>query len=171
MRKADFQSLLIFIKSFYLFFRTDTLLEIFEDAPDDNANWGEVVDTEKKFYNTSTSESSSGSSDENGKKENNLDVKPVRSLNSLSAKNPKNINMPAISRAQSARALRSHHEVQREIVELKGQLDRVEEKRHNDIDRLENQLVESNKKIESMLQQLLGQQQKTKPNTRPNTKK
>ena len=79
--------------------------------------------------------------------------------------------MPAISRAQSARALRSHHEVQREIVELKGQLDRVEEKRHNDIDRLENQLVESNKKIEAMLQQLLGQQQKTKPNTRPNTKK
>ena len=55
-------------------------MEIFEDAPDDNANWGEVVDTEKKFYNTSTSESSSGSSDENGKKENNLDVKPVRSL-------------------------------------------------------------------------------------------
>ena len=171
MRKADFQSLLIFIKyyrqSFYLFFRTDTLLEIFEDAPDDNANWGEVVDTEKKFYDTS---SSSSSSDENGKKENNLDVKPVRSL-TLSAKNPKNINMPAISRAQSARALRSHHEVQREIVELKGQLDRLEEKRHNDIDRLENQLVESNKKIESMLQQLLGQQQKIKPNTRPNTKK
>ena len=154
-------------QSFYLFFRTDTLLEIFEDAPDDNANWGEVVDTEKKFYDTS---SSSSSSDENGKKENNLDVKPVRSL-TLSAKNPKNINMPAISRAQSARALRSHHEVQREIVELKGQLDRLEEKRHNDIDRLENQLVESNKKIESMLQQLLGQQQKIKPNTRPNTKK
>ena len=164
MRKADFQSLLIILLPF---FRTDTLLEIFEDAPDDNANWGEVVDTEKKFYNTSTSESSS---DENGKKENNLDVKPVRSL-TLSAKNPKNINMPAISRAQSARALRSHHEVQREIVELKGQLDRVEEKRHNDIDRLENQLVESNKKIEAMLQQLLGQQQKTKPNTRPNTRK
>ena len=144
-------------------------MEIFEDAPDDNANWGEVVDTEKKFYDTS---SSSSSSDENGKKENNLDVKPVRSVNSLSAKNPKNINMPAISRAQSARALRSHHEVQREIVELKGQLDRVEEKRHNDIDRLENQLVESNKKIEAMLQQLLEQQQqKIKPNTRPNTKK
>ena len=84
IRKADFQSLLIFIyycrQSFYLFFRTDTLLEIFEDAPDDNANWGEVVDTEKKFYNTSTSEGSSSSSDENGKKENNLDVKPVRSL-------------------------------------------------------------------------------------------
>ena len=145
-------------------------MEIFEDAPDDNANWGEVVDTEKKFYDTSSS--SSNSSDENGKKENNLDVKPVRSVNSLSAKNPKNINMPAISRAQSARALRSHHEVQREIVELKGQLDRVEEKRHNDIDRLENQLVESNKKIEAMLQQLLEQQQqKIKPNTRPNTKK
>ena len=155
------------MQTFYLFFRTDTLLEIFEDAPDDNANWGEVVDTEKKFYNTS---SSSSSSDENGKNENNLDVKPVRSL-TLSAKNPKNIHMPAISRAQSARALRSHHEVQREIVELKGQLDRVEEKRHNDIDRLENQLVESNKKIEAMLQQLLGQQQKTKPNTRPNTRK
>ena len=137
-------------------------MEIFEDAPDDNANWGEVVDTEKKFYNTS---SSSSSSDENGKNENNLDVKPVRSL-TLSAKNPKNIHMPAISRAQSARALRSHHEVQREIVELKGQLDRVEEKRNNDIDRLENQLVESNKKIESMLQQLLGQQQKIKPNTK-----
>ena len=147
------------------FFRTDTLLEIFEDAPDDNANWGEVVDTEKKFYDTSSSASSSSSSDENGKKENNLDVKPVRSL-TLSAKNPKNINMPAISRAQSARALRSHHEVQREIVELKGQLDRVEEKRQNDIDRLENQLVESNKKIESMLQQLLEQQQKIKPNTK-----
>ena len=158
------------MQTFYLFFRTDTLLEIFEDAPDDNANWGEVVDTEKKFYNTSTSASSSDSSDEKGKKENNLNVKPVRSL-THSAKNPKNINMPAISRAQSARALRSHHEVQREIVELKGQLDRVEEKRHNDIDRLENQLVESNKKIEAMLQQLLGQQQKTKPNTRPNTRK
>jgi hypothetical protein len=55
-------------------------LEIFEDAPDDNANWGEVVDTEKKFYNTSSSANSSDSSDENGKKENNLDVKPVRSL-------------------------------------------------------------------------------------------
>ena len=149
------------------FFRTDTLLEIFEDAPDDNANWGEVVDTEKKFYDTS---SSSSSSDENGKKENSLDVKPVQRM-TLSAKTPQNINMPAISRAQSARALRSHHEVQREIVELKGQLDRVEEKRQNDIDRLENQLVESNKKIEAMLQQLLGQQQKIKPNTRPNTRK
>ena len=55
-------------------------MEIFEDAPDDNANWGEVVDTEKKFYDTSSSSSSSNSSDENGKKENNLDVKPVRSL-------------------------------------------------------------------------------------------
>ena len=75
-----FTRLYLIIQAILLpFFRTDTLLEIFEDAPDDNANWGEVVDTEKKFYNTSTSESSS-SSDENGKKENNLDVKPVRSL-------------------------------------------------------------------------------------------
>ena len=70
-------SYLINRQSISPFFRTDTLLEIFEDAPDDNANWGEVVDTEKKFYNTS---SSSSSSDENGKNENNLDVKPVRSL-------------------------------------------------------------------------------------------
>ena len=76
-----FTRLYLIIQAILLpFFRTDTLLEIFEDAPDDNANWGEVVDTEKKFYNTSTSESSSGSSDENGKKENNLDVKPIRSL-------------------------------------------------------------------------------------------
>ena len=41
-------------KKYLWFFRTDTLLEIFEDAPDDNANWGEIVDTEKKFYDTST---------------------------------------------------------------------------------------------------------------------
>ena len=46
-------------------FRTDTLLEIFEDAPDDNANWGEVVDTDKKFYHTSSSSAGASSSDEN----------------------------------------------------------------------------------------------------------
>ena len=38
----------------------------------------------------------------------------------------------------------------------------MEQKRNNDIDRLENQLIESNKKIENMLQQLLTQQ-KSKP--------
>ena len=61
---------------------------------------------------------------------------------------------------QSARAARSHHEIQREITELRDQLERVEQKRNNDIDRLENQLIESNKKIENMFQQLLTQQKR-----------
>ena len=137
-------------------FRTDTLLEIFEDAPDDNANWGKVVDTEKKFYNTSTESASSSSSDENVNKD-----RLTTSANNKVARNDNKI-IPPVSRASSARAARSHHEIQREITELKDQLERVEQKRNNDIDRLENQLVESNKKIENMLQELLTQQ-KSKP--------
>ena len=33
--------------------RTSQLLENFEEAPDDDANWGEIVDSKKKFYETS----------------------------------------------------------------------------------------------------------------------
>ena len=44
--------------------KTDTLLEMFEDAPDDSANWGEDITTDHKFYNTS----SSSSDDENESK-------------------------------------------------------------------------------------------------------
>ena len=130
-------------------------MEIFEDAPDDNANWGEVIDTEKKLYDTST-ETSSSSSDENSKKE-------KLTVNAVKSKQNSNKNIPPISRAQSARAARSHHEVQREITELKDQLERLEQKRNNDIDRLENQLIESNKKIENMLLQLIAEQKNKSP--------
>jgi hypothetical protein len=37
-------------------------LELFEDAPDDTANWGEAVSTEKKLYKTSSSDSDDNTS-------------------------------------------------------------------------------------------------------------
>ena len=45
----------------YFYFRTDQLLELFEDAPDDTANWGEAIDTQEKLYKSSSDESSSES--------------------------------------------------------------------------------------------------------------
>lgn len=44
-------------------FRTDQLLELFEEAPDDHADWGDVVDMEEKFYKTEDEDESSSSSD------------------------------------------------------------------------------------------------------------
>ena len=93
-------------------------------------------------------------------------LSPKKNTLTISANNKATSNnnkiIPPVSRAQSARAARSHHEIQREITELRDRLESVEQKRNNDIDRLENQLIESNKKIENMLQQLLTQQ-KSKP--------
>ena len=42
-----------------LFDRTNQLLEIFEESPDDDANWGETIDMAKKLYETESSSSSS----------------------------------------------------------------------------------------------------------------
>lgn len=43
---------------FTLSLRTDQLLELFEEAPDDQANWGEVIDMDKKLYETDSSSDS-----------------------------------------------------------------------------------------------------------------
>ena len=44
--------------------RTDSLLEYYEDAPDDDANWGNIISTEKKLYKTESDSDSSDSEHE-----------------------------------------------------------------------------------------------------------
>ena len=105
-------------------FRTDHLLEMFEDAPDDNANWGRSVATDKKFYNTDDDSSSDSSSDEAFQKIN-TDVKEIFHDNKKSkkkkvrkSKEKENVR-PTISRAQTAKALKNTHDVQRDVKDLR----------------------------------------------------
>ena len=114
---------------------------MFEDAPDDNANWGEVIDTEKKFYKTSTDSDSSSSSDETSTKKtkNELSTSPLR----------------PVSRIHTAKTQRMNHEVKRELNDVKGQLERLEQRRMNDIDRLEMKITENNQKLEQLMSQVL----------------
>ena len=48
------------------FSRTEQLLELFEEAPDDGANWGKTVDVDKEGTKTTSSSSSSSSEDDEG---------------------------------------------------------------------------------------------------------
>ena len=117
---------------------------MFEDAPDDNANWGEIINTEEKLYKTTSSDSESESksdSDEN-LKINDIE-KEKRSL------------LTGISRAQTAKSLKNQNETRRELNDLKNQLESLEQKRMDDIARLESQLESSNRKIEHMLGQII----------------
>jgi hypothetical protein len=42
-----------------LFYRTEHILERFEDAPDDHANWGKAIRMDQKLYKTESDEDSS----------------------------------------------------------------------------------------------------------------
>ena len=103
-------------------FRTDHLLEMFEDAPDDNANWGRSVATDKKFYNTDDSTSDS-SSDEVFQKIN-TDIKEIfhdkksKKKKVRKSKEKENVR-PTISRAQTAKALKNTQDVQRDVKDLR----------------------------------------------------
>ena len=94
---------------------------MFEDAPDDNANWGRSVATDEKFYNTDDSSSSSSSSDEIFQKTNRADTEVKKSKKSKKVRKSKEKESvrPTISRAQTAKALKNTHEVQRDVRDLR----------------------------------------------------
>ena len=117
---------------------------MFEDAPDDNANWGEVINTEEKLYQTTSSDSESESKSDSDE---NLKINDI-GKEKLSL-------LTGISRAQTAKSLRNQHETRRELNDLKNQLESLELKRMDDIARLESQLETSNRKIEHMLGQIM----------------
>ena len=118
--------------------KTDTLLEMFEDAPDDSANWGEDITTDKAFYNTS----SSSSDDEN---ETRLKLPGKEQMK------------PGASRVQTAKAIRGNHQIQQDISKLKIELERLESKRENDVDKLEKQIQSGHQKLEALILTLLKQ--------------
>ena len=91
---------------------------MFEDAPDDDANWGRSVATDEKFYNTDSS--SNSSSDEVFQKvnKNAKDDKKSKKKKVRKSKEKESVR-PTISRAQTAKALRNTHEVQRDVRDLR----------------------------------------------------
>ncbi len=59
---------LLNIKLVLLYLRTDQLLELFEDAPNEQDAWGATVDAQEKLYSTDSddSDTSSSSDERNG---------------------------------------------------------------------------------------------------------
>ena len=112
---------------------------MFEDAPDDSANWGQVISTDKALYDTDSSDSDND----------NPDAKPKTRL--LGVEEMK----PGASRVQTAKAIKGSFQVHQDISNLKVELERLEARRESDVDRLEKQIQSGNKKIEDMLSKLL----------------
>ncbi len=122
--------------------KTDSLLEMFENAPDDNANWGNVVSTEDKLYKTSSDSSDTEAEEEPEAK--------------LRVKTPQ-----PVSRAQTAKALRAQTEVRFELNSLKDQLERLELKRQNDMERMEAKVEANAKNIENIVREFIATLQNT----------
>ena len=99
-------------------FRTDQLLEMFEDAPDDDANWGRSVATDEKFYNTDSSTNSSSDEVFQKIKKDAKDDKKSKKKKVRKSKEKESVR-PTISRAQTAKALKNTHEVQRDVRDLR----------------------------------------------------
>ena len=111
----------LFISNRYLtiyHFRTDQLLEMFEDAPDDDANWGRSVATDEKFYNTDSSTNSSSDEVFQKIKKDAKDDKKSKKKKVRKSKEKESVR-PTISRAQTAKALKNTHEVQRDVRDLR----------------------------------------------------
>lgn len=129
-------------KKTFLNCRTDHLLEMFEDAPDDNANWGEVVETGKKYYKTASDASSSSSDDEDDKKSESKTVKTR-----LTQPQP-------VSRVQTAKVMRMNHEVLKDLNDVRDQVEQLELRRSNDVERLEKKFSETNAKLDQILKHI-----------------
>ena len=121
--------------------KTDTLLEMFEEAPDDSANWGEDITTDKAFYHTSSSEEDEHENDGNGK----LKVQEMKF---------------GASRVQTAKAIRGNFQVQQDISKLKIELERLESKRESDVEKLTEQIQSGQQKLEALILSLLNEKNK-----------
>jgi len=101
--------------------KTDQLLELFEEAPDDQAAWGQTFEANEKLYNTDTTSEESSDEDENegGKKKG----RRRRVRTSVPEVNPKT------ARISTARGARAQKRVEAQLDSIRSQLDRMREER------------------------------------------
>ena len=124
------------------FFRINQLLELTEDAHDqDQDNWGKAITTEQDLYDTSSS-SSSSSSDE-GK--NQLALKNHSKSKSDSASSNRSHYKSASKAKSSKRKI-----LEAEILNLKSSFKEIEEKRSQEMKVLEKTMEKNLEKMNEL---------------------
>ena len=125
-----------------MIFRINQLLELTEDAHDqDQDNWGKAITTEQDLYDTSSS-SSSSSSDE-GK--NQLTLKNHSKSKSDSASSNRSHYKSASKAKSSKRKI-----LEAEILNLKSSFKEIEEKRSQDMKVLEKTMEKNLEKMNEL---------------------